>query len=343
MNTAVLLARSLLVVVFAVAAIAKLSDLPASRDTVEAFGIPHGLARLVGTALPFAELAAAAALLPQASARWGAAAAATLLLVFSGGVAYALSQGRTPDCNCFGQVSSAQISWRTLARNGVLALIAALALWKAPGASYSDWTSNHAVANLVASVAVLLAVVLAVATVHLLQRPAASSAGRNGLTDLGEALAAGAPAPAFELADLDGTPVSRDALLARGLPVVLVFASPTCGPCQALMPELVRWHAALNERLTLVMIESGVEQTEALRDQLRAHGPLPVLVEPSRDVALAYRTHATPTGIAISPEGLIASPPLPGAEQIENLIRTVLSTGGAVPTQARPTAGAGSR
>ncbi|MGH2927424.1 MAG: TlpA family protein disulfide reductase, partial [Solirubrobacteraceae bacterium] len=161
--------------------------------------------------------------------------------------------------------------------------------------------------------------------------------------DFGEALRPGEVAPDFELADLDGMQVSRDALLSRGLPVVLVFTSPSCGPCQALMPELARWHAALNERLTLVVVESGVGTAEALRDQMRALGDFPVLVEPSRDVALAYRTSGTPTGIAISPEGRIASPPLPGADHIENLIRTVLSTDGAVPTPRPPAVVAGGR
>lgn len=342
MSSVTLFARAVLLLVFAVAGVAKLADLDSARDTVEAFGLSHRLARRAGSALPLAELAAAAALLPQASARWGAAAALLLLLIFSGGVAYALSQGRTPDCNCFGQVSSAQISWRTLARNAVLALIAVLVLWRAPGSSFSAWTNSRTAANVVASVAVLVAVMLAVSTVHLRRRPAARGAA-DGATGFGEALAAGEVAPDFELADLEGTPVSRDALLARGLPVVLVFASPTCGPCQALTPELARWHAALNERLTLVMLESGVERVDTLRDQLDSIGHLPVLVEPGREVALAYRTRATPTAIAISPDGRIASPPLPGAEQIENLIRTVLSTGGAVPAPRRPAVGAGRR
>jgi thiol-disulfide isomerase/thioredoxin len=339
MSSVVLVARALLVVVFTVAGVAKLADLEGVRETVAAFGVDRRLARPLGTVLPLAELGAALALLPQASARWGAAAALLLLLVFSGGVAYALSRGRTPDCNCFGQVSSARIGWGTLARNGGLAVIAALALWRAPGSSFSAWTSSHVAANTVASVAVIVAALLAVATLHLGRRPAAAGPAEAGL-DFGDALAAGAVAPDFELSDLDGRLVSRDALLSRGLPVVMVFASPSCAPCQALIPELARWHAALNERLTLVMVESGVGAPEAVRDQLRAHGDFPVLIEPDRDLALAYRTSGTPTGIAISPEGRIASPPLPGAQHIENLIRTVLSMGGAVPTPAPPTAGA---
>ncbi len=343
MSSIVLLARILLFVVFAVAAVAKLADLRASSETVEAFGLPRRLAGPAGTALPVAELAAAAALLPQASARWGAAAALLLLLVFSGGVAYALSQGRTPDCNCFGRVSSAQIGWRTLVRNGLLALIAALVVWQAPGASLSAWTRSPAAADLVASVAVLAAALLAIAAFQSRQRPAVASTAEAAGIDFGGALQPGEMAPDFELANLDGMQVSRDALLARGLPVVLVFASPTCGPCQTLMPELARWQTALNERLTLAVVESGIGKVEVLRDQLQALGDLPVLVEPGRDVALAYRTSGTPTGIAINPEGRIASPPLPGAEHIESLIRTVLSTGGAVPTMRAPAVIAGGR
>ena len=166
MNTAALLARVVLALVFGLAGIAKLADLSTSRRTVEAFGVPRRIAEVLGTLLPVAELLVAAALLFQTTARWGAVGALVLLIVFSAGVAVALAQGRTPDCNCFGQVSSEQISWRTIARNAVFAVVAVFVVVQAPGASLESWTTDLTAANLVAGVAVLAAAFAGLGLLH---------------------------------------------------------------------------------------------------------------------------------------------------------------------------------
>lgn len=331
MSSVVLCARLLLAGVFTVAATAKLLDLNSSRQTVEAFGLPRRMARPLGTMLPFAELAVAAALLPQSSARYGAICAVVLLLVFSAGVAFALSQGRTPDCNCFGQVSSSQIGPRTLVRNGVLVVLAGFAAWQAPGSSLSSWTQDAHAANLVAGLAVLTAALLAVSTVHFRSRVHQMSADGPTAGAADDLLQIGTPAPDFDLLSLDGASVSRDQLLERGRPLVLVFASPTCGPCRALMPELARWYAALNERLTIVVIEAMVQDPAALAQQMHALGDFPVLVEEGRDVASAYKSRVTPTAIGISPEGRVVELLVPGQNQIEALVRRMLRLAPQVP------------
>lgn len=68
MELALLAARLALVALFATAGLAKLADLDGSRRAVADFGV---LARFLGTLLPALELAVAAALLPDRSARWG--------------------------------------------------------------------------------------------------------------------------------------------------------------------------------------------------------------------------------------------------------------------------------
>ncbi|HEX3801319.1 MAG TPA: MauE/DoxX family redox-associated membrane protein [Solirubrobacteraceae bacterium] len=330
MNSIVIVARALLVVVFGVAGLAKLADAQGTSDTVEAFGIPKRLARPAAQALPVAELIVAVALIPQPTARWAGIGAALLLIVFSGGVSYALSQGRTPDCNCFGQVSSEQISWRTLARNAVLIAIAVFVAAAGPGSSFSSWTSNLSAANLVAGLALLAAALFAVLAFGY-RRQARASDGSAQWEQVEGALAPGAEAPYFELPDLEGVLVSRDTLLERGLPIVLIFASPACRPCYEFLPELSRWNGAISESVTLVVIESGVADQAAVADQINRAGGVRTLVESDQATAQAYFAPGTPTGIAISPEGLVASPPLPGQQHIENLIRSVLQTGGAVP------------
>ena len=72
----------------------------------------------------------AAALIPAASAWWGALGALALLLLFVAGISINLARGKKPECHCFGQLHSAPAGWRTLARNGALAAIAGFVLWE---------------------------------------------------------------------------------------------------------------------------------------------------------------------------------------------------------------------
>src|SRR5215210_6071442 len=130
MDTAVLFARLLLAAVFIVAAIAKLADREGSRRAVTEFGVPAALAGPLGVLLPLAELGVAAALIPTGTALWGALGALALLLLFVVGIGANLARGRRPDCHCFGQLHSAPAGWSTLARNMVLAVVAALVVWR---------------------------------------------------------------------------------------------------------------------------------------------------------------------------------------------------------------------
>jgi hypothetical protein len=78
MTIALLIARLLLAIVFAVAGAAKLADLVGSRRALEEFGLPRPLANPAGTILPLMEIAIATALIPVASGWWGAVAALAL-------------------------------------------------------------------------------------------------------------------------------------------------------------------------------------------------------------------------------------------------------------------------
>ena len=120
-----LLVRLVLAVVLAVAGVAKLADRAGSRRAVVDFGVPERFASLVALLLPLAELTAAALLVPRATARLGALLALLLLAFFVAAIAVNLSNGRRPDCHCFGQLHSAPVGWPTLVRNVVLALAAA--------------------------------------------------------------------------------------------------------------------------------------------------------------------------------------------------------------------------
>src|SRR5919107_3370790 len=129
MDAALLIARLVLAGVFALAGVAKLSDLEGSRKAIIDFGLPAVLASPLALLLPLAELAVAAALIPASTAWWGALGALGLLMLFVVGISLNLARGRKPDCHCFGQLHSAPAGWKTLARNAVLAAVAGLVFW----------------------------------------------------------------------------------------------------------------------------------------------------------------------------------------------------------------------
>src|ERR1051325_1166089 len=129
MQTLLLSARLLLACVFGVAGAAKLADRAGSRQALIDFGVPRILAPTLEVLLPLAELVVAVALLPVASARYGALGALSLLLLFVFGIALNLARGRTPDCHCFGQLSSAPVGRATLVRNLALAAVAGSVVW----------------------------------------------------------------------------------------------------------------------------------------------------------------------------------------------------------------------
>jgi|SRR5579863_3672054 len=326
MNTTALLARVALALVFGLAGIAKLADLGNSRRTVEAFGVPNSIAKVLGTLLPVAELLVAAALIVQTTARLGAICALVLLIVFSTGVAVALAHGRTPDCNCFGQVSSEQISWRTIARNVLFAVVAAFVVIQAPGASLESWTANLTAANLVAGVAVLAAAFAALGLLHFalvsrkLRRDLAIAAAASGPSGLQP----GDSAPAFELPDLLGSTASLSSLRSSGRPLVLLFATPVCGPCAELLPQIERWSMTLSEQLDFAVIESLVPDASVLTERFAQSGSVSVLTEPDLGVASEYGVSQTPTAFLIGPDGQVASPATVGAGAIERLVRSAL-------------------
>lgn len=334
MPTAVVAVRLVLVGVFALAGIAKLNDFRASRDAVEEFGVSPHFAGIIGTALPFAEVAVAVALVPTTTARWGAIAAAVLLIGFSIGVVRALRRGLAPDCHCFGQVASEPVSARTLMRNGVLLVLAIFAAVAEPRAAISSWTASRTLANSVAAIAVVAVAMLA--AVLWARRGTRAENAPTQPARTPRARAEGTPGPEFRLRSLEGRQVSLSSLLSRGRPVVLVFASPLCTPCRALLPHLARWNKAISNEVTLVVIESTWQDHGMPDVEREALDGLITLTEPDRRVAEAYGAPATPCAVALTPDGLLASGPMPGSSQVERLIRDVLQSSASQASAGQP-------
>ena len=341
MDTALLFARLLLAAVFVVAGVAKLADREGSRRAVADFGVPATLAAPLGILLPLAELAVAFALIPTATAFWGGVGALALLLLFIVGIGANLARGHKPDCHCFGQLHSAPAGWETLARNGVLAAVAAFVVWRGLGGdvgpSVVGWIGALSTIGLLvlAGGMVLLALVAAQWLIlygllrqngRLLARLGAveetlAAAGlaqsENGARSA-PGLPVGAPAPAFGLRDVRGEEVALEDLRARGKPVVLLFTDPNCGPCADLLPEVGRWQREYAEKVTVSLVGRGsAEENQA---EVSEHGVENVLLQEDWEVADAYQVEATPSAVVISPEGTIRSPLGQGPGEVEALV-----------------------
>jgi thiol-disulfide isomerase/thioredoxin len=340
-----------LAAVFAVAGAAKLADRRGSIGAARAFGIPERLAGVVGVGLPLAELGIAALLIPQET-RWAAAGAALVLVAaFCVAIGAALARGTRPDCHCFGQLHSEPVGWRTLARNAVLAALALAIVATGrgdPGSSVLGWGARVDTTGwVVLALGVALAVVAAAggyALVHVLgaygrvlvrletveerlrEAGFELEAGET-MPELG--LAPGTPAPAFWLPTTDGDRVSLADLLELGRPALLVFTSPTCGPCAVLMPDVARWQRDHAAELTVALVADG--DVGAVRADAQEHGLEHVLLDTGRDVYEAYDANGTPSAVLVGDDGRVASWLASGPDWIGTLVGEALDGLGRTP------------
>jgi peroxiredoxin len=124
----------------------------------------------------------------------------------------------------------------------------------------------------------------------------------------------GSPAPAFELPDLAGRPVSLGHW--RGRRVLLVFFNPQCGFCEQMADDLAALKVDDSDGRPLpVLITTG--DREGNRRFLDQHGiRCPVLVQQNDAVSNRYQVTGTPLGYLLDEEGAIAAPLAVGAEAL---------------------------
>jgi len=352
------LGRGILGITFLVAGLAKLASPQTAATAVAEFGAP-AFARPLLRFLPHLEVVVAASLAFAATAWFGAWTAAALLMVFIAAIQINLARGRRPDCNCFGQVRPAPISAFTVLRNVVLLAIAGwLIVSGPPGDSADLWTwlrTLTAKQQLIAAAVVvtLLVVGQGVLRGYVSEPPAdaarptpppparprqaaARGTAASGVTAradavpartpavparklTGNGLSSGVVAPGFELPDLSGQTHTLASLLALGKPIVLVFSSPGCESCQALVPKLPPQVATHADRVTLVLVSRDTVERNLAK--LKDPGDLLVLRQRDYEVAEDYDITTSPAGIVVSPDGMIASPLAMGGLAILDLIR----------------------
>jgi peroxiredoxin len=129
-------------------------------------------------------------------------------------------------------------------------------------------------------------------------------------------LKAGTPAPDFRLPCLDGTVRSLGDF--RGSRVLLVFSDPHCGPCQALAPQLEKFHREHTD-IFVVMISRGEPRDN--RAKVKERGlTFPVLLQRQWEISRLYAMFATPMAYVIDEQGVIFNDVTVGVEPIIRLM-----------------------
>ena len=325
----------LVALVFVVAGLAKIASPSATAQNLVGFGVPKEVAKPAGLALGCTECVLGVLLPWPGFAAWPALGAMTLIAVLSAGVGYQLARGRTPACHCFGQVHERPISPWTLVRN--LALLAAT-LCIALSPPRRDFTFQTAFSDLSASsaLAIVLALVLTAAIaaqssiiVHLVRQQGRMLQRLDALERVhGVPRAAssnsqfrqrGEPAPTFALPDATGLPVGLEGLCRSGLPLLLVFLEPGCGPCTRLLPRLAEHARDLHGRLQLAVISSVRFYAASAASILPP--TVHVLADTTRATMKAYGVTGTPTAVLIEANGTMSGTVLVGSENISHYLR----------------------
>jgi len=359
MNIVLLSSRLLLTAIFFVAGAAKLADRRGTKEALVDFGLPPSLSASLSLLLPLAELAVATALMPSSTVLWGALGALLLLLLFAAAIGVNLTRGKKPYCHCFGQLYSTPVGWKTLARNGMLAAVAAFLVWQGWGGNVGPsavaWIGALSTAQLLGLPGGVVVLGLLGAQwwflLHLMRQNgrllvrfeqlesslANGASGevapsRNGTpAQPAEGLPVGTQAPFLNLEGLYDETSTLDSLLASAKPVMLLFTDPNCGPCDTLLPEVGQWQEEYAQELTLVLIsrgEPGENKTKASE-----HGLRNVLVQKDWEVSESYEVAGTPSAVLVSSEGKVASPVAAGAEGIRGLLAHAVGDRARLPMQ----------
>jgi peroxiredoxin/uncharacterized membrane protein YphA (DoxX/SURF4 family) len=349
---ALLVARLLLGVVFLLAGAAKFGDPKGSSKALSDFGLPPRLAQPSSLLLSAAEIAVAITLVPVSLAWYGACGALALLSVFVLSIGVTLSQGRKPECYCFGQLHSVPVGWSTLARNGILAAPAAWLVFRGRlGVGPSLWGHLASAGASERKAFIVAACVVCFMLFRALRRrehpvsgvfavgaqpgsesqraakdrpgaplrdrelPWSGSPGR--IPPTGNGLPIGTRAPEFELPGMTGEKRSLQALREQRKTILLVFSSPYCEPCQALLPNLSRWVRECNESLNMVIVSRGTAKENLTK--LKGVEISRVLLQHDLEVADVYDCVNTPAAVLVGTDGLIQSDLAVGAVAIKEL------------------------
>jgi hypothetical protein len=338
---ALLPVRLVLFGVFLLAGATKLVNLAGFRKVLPDFGIPGSLSAPVAIVLPIAELILAAALIPAKLAWYAGWGALALFGIFILAVGFAMLRGRKPDCNCFGQLYSAPVGLSTLIRNAVLAVFAlSVVVAGRLHAGPELWTWLASLQGNQRKSAIVSGCIILVCFLFVLDRArpeaaepesvASSDDSESRYAEAGESASSGSvpsaqgiglpigtPAPDFELVSLTGETCSLQSLCG-GKRVLLIFSSPYCDPCAALVPQLMRWMREMENLPNIVLISRGSAKDNMAK--LKGFEPSRVLLQRTFEVSDAYDNISTPSAVLVGADWRIQSGLTVGRDAIRELL-----------------------
>jgi methylamine dehydrogenase accessory protein MauD len=151
-------------------------------------------------------------------------------------------------------------------------------------------------AVLVALTLVVLALVRQLGILHERIAPA-------GALLLARGLKVGEAAPAVTVVDLDGQSRSIGAAAADGRSTLLVFLSPTCPVCKALLPVLKASRRSERQWLEVILASDGAEEEQ--RQFVAAHGLSEIPYVLSAPLGMAYQVGRLPFAALIDSGGIL--------------------------------------
>jgi thiol-disulfide isomerase/thioredoxin/uncharacterized membrane protein YphA (DoxX/SURF4 family) len=340
MEIVLLFIRIFLFAVFALAGIAKLVDLEGSKKTLRDFGVDDDVAEGLAVALPVAELFFAVMLLPLWTAWFGAIGVFLLLIIFIGAMIWQLAQGKTPDCHCFGAIHSEPVSKKSLIRNIIFAILAFFLIlqgYYGQGLGLTDLDNEMAIQLILGltSIGLLGAIVFylrkiseqqtqimrRIEVIELLSHEGGRKAEREEAGDIDDKLPVGALISYFQVKDLNGKTVSSEEILSKNKPKLFFFVSPSCGPCEVLMPEIEQWQEELKHKVDFIFISRGQAKENA--EKFGGKTFKQIFLQEEKEISEIFKAKWTPTAIFVNSEGTIGSKPAVGDEAIRELIEKI--------------------
>ncbi len=175
---------------------------------------------------------------------------------------------------------------------------------------------------LIVLAAVVLALVRQIGVLHERVAPVGALVGHEG-PRIGDA------APRFELTDWSGTPVTIGGTQAQGRSTLLLFVSPTCPVCAAML-SIVESVAGAEQRWLRVVLASDGPRAEheafVRTNRLAAH---PYVL--STELGIAYRVAKLPYAVLIDADGVLRAKGLVNTrEHLESLFEAMARGVGSV-------------
>lgn len=111
-------------------------------------------------------------------------------------------------------------------------------------------------------------------------------------------------APAFQLKDLEGNPVTLDA--AKGKIVILNFWATWCGPCRAEIPDLIELQSKYKDQLEIIAPATDEDDAEAVKKFVTKSGINYRVAMASNELRAQYGgIPALPTSFIIDAQGRV--------------------------------------